>query len=181
MAITEIADFILWALLIVLAVTVIAKRNLLAAAICFSIYSLLAAALFLVMDAPDVAITEAAIGAAISLLFLLQGLRILGQEEKRASKKSYFLAAAFCLLLFGAMAWVMGDMPEYGDENSPANKYLGKYYNQNTLMETGVRNSVTSILASYRGYDTMGETYVILCAGLAIMLVVPRQKKVANE
>jgi multicomponent Na+:H+ antiporter subunit B len=48
-------------------------------------------------------------------------------------------------------------------------------------METGVPNAVTSVLASYRGYDTMVETYVILAAAFSAMLVLLGMKGAEND
>jgi multicomponent Na+:H+ antiporter subunit B len=36
---------------------------------------------------------------------------------------------------------------------------------------------VAAILASYRGFDTLGETAVILIAGLAVIVIKSRRKK----
>ncbi len=36
---------------------------------------------------------------------------------------------------------------------------------------TSVPNIVTAVLASYRGYDTMGELAVIFTAGVGVMLL----------
>jgi len=42
------------------------------------------------------------------------------------------------------------------------------------LAETKVPNAVTSVLADYRGYDTMFETSVIFTAGIAVMMLLRR-------
>jgi multicomponent Na+:H+ antiporter subunit B len=39
------------------------------------------------------------------------------------------------------------------------------------MEETATPNMVTSILADYRGYDTLGETTVIFTAGMACILL----------
>ena len=44
-------------------------------------------------------------------------------------------------------------------------------YIERTHDEIGVPNMVTAILASYRGYDTWGETTVIFTAGVGVMLL----------
>jgi multicomponent Na+:H+ antiporter subunit B len=47
-----------------------------------------------------------------------------------------------------------------------------------------VPNVVTSVLASYRGYDTLGETTVILTAGVGVMLLLGgkrRRRKKAED
>jgi hypothetical protein len=37
--------------------------------------------------------------------------------------------------------------------------------------EIGVENVVTSVLASYRGFDTLGETTVVFTAAIGVMIL----------
>ena len=69
-------------------------------------------------------------------------------------------------LIYGTL-----DMPRWGDPDSPASKHVSPRYIQKTIEETATPNMVTSILADYRGYDTMGETTVIFTAGMACILL----------
>ena len=55
--------------------------------------------------------------------------------------------------------------------NSPANSGVGLTYLKINWYDTGVPNVVTSVLASYRGFDTLGETAVVFTAGLAVALL----------
>jgi multicomponent Na+:H+ antiporter subunit B len=50
-------------------------------------------------------------------------------------------------------------------------------YVEQSYPETRTPNIVTSVLADYRGYDTLGETVVILTAGLAVILILPRNDR----
>ena len=78
------------AVLILLAVTGIAvtrMRNLFAAVMLAGIYSLVSAGLFVVMDAVDVAFTEAAVGAGISTVLMLGTLALVGHEERRPQRR----------------------------------------------------------------------------------------------
>jgi multicomponent Na+:H+ antiporter subunit B len=47
-------------------------------------------------------------------------------------------------------------------------------YVERSYPDTATPNMVTAVLADYRGYDTLGETVVILTAGLAVALILPR-------
>ena len=67
----------------------------------------------------------------------------------------------------GLLLYIVAYFPDWGDPESPASIHLSPYFIQNTLKDTAVPNIVTSVLADYRGYDTMFETTVILTAGLA--------------
>ena len=76
------------------------------------------------------------------------------------------------ILLYGTM-----DFPAWGDPQSPASTHRSAYYIENAVAETHVPNLVTAVLGDYRGYDTMFETVVIYCAGLAVIAVLRRSKK----
>jgi len=69
------------------------------------------------------------------------------------------------------------DMPDWGDPESPASLHVSPYYITRTLEETATPNMVTSILADYRGYDTLGETTVIFTAGMACILILRKFRK----
>jgi len=76
------------------------------------------------------------------------------------------------LLMYGTM-----DFPDWGDPNSPASVHLSNYYIEQAMHDTQVPNLVTAVLADYRGYDTMFETAVIFCAGLACFLLLRDYRK----
>ena len=75
-------------------------------------------------------------------------------------------------LIYGTL-----DMPRWGDPNSPASSHVSPYYLHNSLEQTATPNVVTSVLADYRGYDTLGETTVIFTAGMACILLLRRSRK----
>lgn len=66
------------------------------------------------------------------------------------------------------------DLPNWGDPESPASTHLSPHYIEKSMEETSVPNLVTSVLADYRGYDTMFETVVIFCAGITVLIVLRR-------
>ena len=66
----------------VIAVGLIRMRNLFAVVMLSGIYSLLAAFLYVIMDAVDVAFTEAAVGAGIATVLMLATLALTGTQEK---------------------------------------------------------------------------------------------------
>jgi len=75
------------------------------------------------------------------------------------------------LLLYG-----VEEFPSWGDPQQPASAHVSPRYIEKTLPETGVPNAVTSVLADYRGYDTMFETSVIFTAGVAVMMLLRRSR-----
>jgi len=72
-----------------------------------------------------------------------------------------------CALLGALLIAIAADFPEWGDAHSPASEHLSPYFIEHTMEDTSVPNIVTSVLADYRGYDTMFETIVVFCAGIA--------------
>jgi multicomponent Na+:H+ antiporter subunit B len=73
------------------------------------------------------------------------------------------------------------DFPLWGDPHSPASSHVSPYYIEHTIEDTSVPNIVTSVLADYRGYDTMFETVVIFTAGIAIIFLLRTFKSVEPE
>jgi multicomponent Na+:H+ antiporter subunit B len=62
-------------------------------------------------------------------------------------------------------------MPRYGDPAAPIHHHVADDYIERTDGDIGVPNMVTAILASYRGYDTWGETTVIFTACVGVMML----------
>ncbi len=71
----------------------------------------------------------------------------------------------------GLLIYIADDFPGWGDPQAPASVNLSPYYIEQSIPDTDVPNVVTSILADYRGFDTMFETAVIFTAGLACLFL----------
>lgn len=80
--------------------------------------------------------------------------------------------ATGALLLFGTR-----DFPAWGDPQAPASIYLSPEYIEHAVEQTHVPNIVTAVLGDYRGYDTMFETVVIYCAGMAVVSILRRSRE----
>ena len=134
----------------------------------FGIFSLLSAAVFVVLDAVDVAFTEAAVGAGISTILMLATLARTNARQRpgpRVRPVPLVLAAGFVLLL----VWASSDRPPFASADAPANLHVAPRYLERGPVEAGVPNVVTAVLASYRGYDTLGEVTVIFTAGVGVL------------
>jgi len=81
------------------------------------------------------------------------------------------------VLLAGVFVHASGDLPDRGDPNAPANVHVSPHYLENAGDEVGMPNVVSAVLADYRGYDTLGETVVILTAGIAVAFVLIRRPR----
>ncbi|MDE2698834.1 MAG: DUF4040 domain-containing protein [Gemmatimonadota bacterium] len=167
---TEILDIALLSFMIVLAIAVSRMHNLFMAAMMLGIFSFLAAIVFTLLDAVDVAFTEAAVGAGVSTVLLLGTLSLTTREEK-IIKKNNALALLVVLITGSALIYGTLDMPQYGDPNAPVHQHVADRYIEKSEEEMGIPNIVTSVLASYRGYDTLGEVAVIFTAGIGVILL----------
>jgi uncharacterized MnhB-related membrane protein len=79
----EIFNIMLLIILIACSIAVARTKNLLSAVVIFTGYSLIMAVLWQQLNAPDLAITEAAVGAGITtLLFIGTIKRTAGRDEK---------------------------------------------------------------------------------------------------
>jgi multicomponent Na+:H+ antiporter subunit B len=160
-------EFLLFAFLIVIAVVIVRLRHLFAAAMLTGIFSLLSAGLFTLMDAVDVAFTEAAVGAGIATILFLGTLALTTHHEK--PQPTRLLPFVVVLIMGAALFAGTLDMPAYGDPDAPIHLYLEPAYITGTQVEFGIPNIVTAVLGSYRGYDTLGETAVIFAAAVGVM------------
>lgn len=164
--------------LLVVGTAVVLTRDLLKAAMLFAIYSLTIAGLFVILDAGDVALTEAAVGAGISTILILAALTLVPGRERQ--QKGHSLPALFIVLITGAaLIYAVSDLPEFGNPTNPVHQHVGPYYVEQTYPDMGIPNMVAAVLASYRSIDTMGEAIVILTAGIAVfaLLSVPPKRR----
>ena len=81
------------------------------------------------------------------------------------------LALVIVILSGGLLLYATQDFPQWADPVSPASLHLSPHYIQKSMEETSVPNVVTAVLADYRGFDTMFETTVIFCAGVACFML----------
>ncbi len=151
-------------------VAIVRVRDLFAVVMLGSIYSLLAATMFVVLDAVDVAFTEAAVGAGISTVLFLGTLALTSRLEKAPGHSRliplFVVTVTGAALIFGSL-----DMADYGDSTAPIHNHVAPKYLAEGEQKTGVPNIVTAVLASYRGYDTLGEVTVIFTAGIGVVLL----------
>jgi len=151
-------------------------RNLFSAIIATTIFSLICALSFLVLDGVDVSLTEAAVGAGISTILFLSSIKNMDAIIKNTTKPSLAFIIIFALLL-AMISYVIMDLPEFGLADASLNSFVTNYYLENSYREIGIPNTVTSILASYRGFDTLGEIVVIFIAGISVIGILRHDKE----
>lgn len=165
-------DAILLVMLVVIVAAIAATQRMLSAVILMGVYSLVSAVWLVVMDAADVAFTEAVVGAGVSTIVLLGAILLTRGAAAKVSGRRLFLPAILAIGVGAILIYAALDLPDFGDPASPANAYVGRAYIQATGNDIGIPNVVTAVLSSYRGFDTLGETVVIFAAaiGVAMML-----------
>jgi len=162
---------ILFLFLYVIAIVIGRSRNLFAAVMLSGMFSLISACLFVIMDAVDVAFTEAAVGAGVSTVLMMIVLNLTSDRESPPVQPKVF-PLLVALLTGGVLIYATKDMPAFGDpeafihQSKTTNHYLW-----HSFEESHIPNVVTTVLASYRGYDTLGETTVVFTAAVAVMLL----------
>lgn len=165
--------------MVMMAITVliiVRSRNLFSVIVLGSIYSFLTATVMVAMDAVDVAMTEAAVGAGISTVLLLGALYLCKSEEGRPARKP-FTPLIVSISVGGMLVYGTLGLPEFSDPQAPIHQHVVPRYLNEIKTEVDVPNVVTAVLASYRGYDTLGETTVVFTAGAGVIALLRRRRK----
>ena len=158
--------------LLVLAVAgwLIAVRDTFAAVIGFVAYGLLLALIWVRLAAPDVALTEAAIGGGLTGALLIGAAGRLRKTEA-ATRAEYpgvlirTLAAILAATVTAALAMGVLALPDPAPTLAPATVA--------SLGATGVGNPVTAVLLAFRSMDTLLEAIVVLLALLGVWSLAP--------
>ena len=166
-------ELLLMLLLLATVIVVARLKDLFAAAMLTGIASLLAAGLFVLMDAVDVAFTEAAVGAGVSTVLFLGALSLTSRREKQQERTRILRILPILIVVATGAALIYGtwDMPAYGDPDAVIHHHLAPDLIAETENKIHIPNIVTAILASFRGYDTLGEVVVIFTAGVGVALL----------
>lgn len=163
-------------MMVVVAVAIAIQGNLFAVVILGSVYSFLMATALVALDAVDVAMTEAAVGAGISTVLLLSALYLVRGEEQKPRTRPWLPLAA-SVAMAGTLVYGTFGLPAFSDPAAPIHHHVVPRYVQDVVRETGVPNVVTAVLASYRGYDTLGETTVVFTAGAGVVALLRRRRR----
>jgi len=117
---------------------------------------------------------------------MLGTIALTARSEKMPS--TYSLVPLVIVVLTG-LVLIYGtlDMPNFGSPDAPVQQHVGPDYIRKTPEDIHIPNIVTAVLASYRGFDTLGEVTVVFTAGLGVVLLIsglgrrPRRKKRGEE
>ena len=169
---TIIFGIFLLTLLLITAVAIVQTKNLFVAVMLMGIASLLIAANFFLLDAADVALTEAAVGAGVSTVLFLGALALTSEHERAPTSRavlSFVVVTAAALIVIYATF----DKPRFGAPDAPTQTHVAPWYLEKTPEYIDIPNVVTAVLGSFRGYDTLGEVFVVFPAGIGVLFVLP--------
>jgi multicomponent Na+:H+ antiporter subunit B len=152
-------------------------RDVLGSIIAFSAYSLGIAVIWVFLRAPDVGLTEAAVGAGVmTVLFLATIANTNRPSDERTFERVDLRAAVVGIALVAVLSTTLVALPPVGAADSAVvTDDVTRYYLDNAYDETGVKNAVTAVLAAYRGFDTLGEATVVYAAGIGLLIVLKKE------
>ena len=165
--------------------------------IIFMAYSSVMAIVWVLLESPDLAITEAAVGAGVtSVLFFITLRRIhaIGKPEKEEYdatlreiyshksvllfNKAYKIAAVLlCAAIISLMIMTVSYLPKFGEASNPYNNEVSERYLEKGMEETGAVNAVTGMILDYRAFDTFGESCVLFIAAACVLILLRDDKK----
>jgi multicomponent Na+:H+ antiporter subunit B len=174
-------------LLVITAIAIVRAEDLFVAVILTSIFSLLMAINFFILDAADVALTEAAVGAGVTTVIFLCALALTGDQEKPkklGQNPGQKIALVIVSILALLIIYSTFDNPQLGDPNAPVHQHVAPWYLEKTPVYMDFPNVVTAILSSFRGYDTLGEVFVVFAACIGVLFILgvspPRKSMQVN-
>ena len=151
MTVAWVFDAILVATVLAVAGWTIAAREAFAAVVGFVAYGLLLALVWVRLAAPDVALTEAAIGGGVTGVLLLGAAARLRGAVAAAndwpSATLRLVAGALCAAITAALAAVVLLLPDPAPTLAPQAVA--------SLPATGLGNPVNGVLMAYRALDTL--------------------------
>ena len=150
---------------VVSAILAVHCEKLLSSVIALGVTGIFAAAEFLLLHAPDVAISEAAVGAALTPLIFIG---VFAAVEMAQLPRTYDGVNAKV-----SPYELMQDPEAYDD--SEADGAAAAIVQQN-LAKTHAVNDVTSIVFDFRGYDTMGESFIMILTVSSVIILLRKTK-----
>jgi multicomponent Na+:H+ antiporter subunit B len=182
----SLLSLLLLALLIICALGTAFSQREMVAVIVYSAFSIVLSVVWVLLESPDLAITQTAVGVGISCVLYFVALRRIGGVRHYAEPgrrdvfegKSDFALARSCIRprrgarpdpRRGAAAPISGQ-PDFGTPPLPPTTVSRRYRKRGG--GTGAVNMVTGMILDYRAFDTLGESFVLFSAFcIALMLL----------
>ncbi|MGH1417811.1 MAG: DUF4040 domain-containing protein [Hyphomicrobiaceae bacterium] len=171
---------VLLTLLAIVTVAIIRQRNMYSVVILSSVYSFLMASVMLVLDAVDVAMTEASVGAGISTVILLATLYLTGTREYPQAR-NVGIPLFVSIVVGAALVWGTFQLPAFGLADTVIHQHTAPRYVEMSRDHLMPPNIVTAVLADFRSFDTMGEVTVIFTAGIGVLMLLGGRRRREDE
>jgi multisubunit Na+/H+ antiporter MnhB subunit len=169
-SVLQVLDLGLAILVLAVAGWTIAARDVFGAVVGYVAYGLLLSIVWVRLYAPDVALTEAAIGSGVTgVLLVTSAARLKGAGGVEVTEppglSQRFWAAGLSVLVAAVLAAALLLLPEPAPTLAPQARQ--------GLAETGLGNPITAVLMAYRSFDTMLEKIVLLLAVVGVWSLAP--------
>jgi multisubunit Na+/H+ antiporter MnhB subunit len=172
--------FVLTVFLLLGSLVALEMKDLLSAVIAIGVVGLGLSIVFLLLGAPDIAITQVVVEVIVVTVLILatKGSRI----EEGGGRRSLLVLGVGAIALIAAAGFTIqafSELPAFGSERTVASTFYLRYGPE----LTGASNVVTAILLDFRAYDTLGEATVILAAIVGVLAVLrrPARRKTPQE
>ena len=163
-----IINFFLISMLFITTFFIFKSNSLISIVALTGAFTLICAAIYINLDAVDVAFTEAAVGSGISTILMVMAVAKL-PEKKNNKLLNLIPAMIISISIVIVLMVIISNLPFLGDPNAPIHLHVTPEFIKESKSFFHIPNVVTNILASYRGFDTLGETIVIFTAGLGVI------------
>jgi multicomponent Na+:H+ antiporter subunit B len=100
----------------------------------------------------------------------LGALALTAEREKRGAG-NWQGALVVVVVATLVVIYATFDKPYFGNPQAPVHTHVAPWYLEKTPEHIGIPNVVTAVLGSYRGYDTLGEVFVVLTAGIGVLFL----------
>ena len=168
--------YVLLAAMIIAALVAIEIRDLLAAAVALGIVGFSVAIMFILLQAPDLAIVQVVIETLTVVFFAAVILRTthtdttIGGGIKRELILPAVIYVVFGLVFLVLAGRALAQLPSFGDPTM----LVAREYIALGLERTGAANVVTAVILDFRGYDTLGEATVLFTAVIGVLTLMRR-------
>ncbi|MBN2538303.1 DUF4040 domain-containing protein [candidate division WOR-3 bacterium] len=166
--------YVLLVAMLAAAVVAIEIKDLLAAAVSMGMVGFSVAILFILVQAPDLAIVQIVVEILAVVFFAAVILRTTHDDstvQLRITSRMILpavLYGIFVLMFVAVMTSVLRELPVFG---SPLMRVAGNYLAVG-LNQSGAANLVTAIVLDFRAYDTIGEAVVLFTAVVGVLTIV---------
>jgi len=159
-------------------IVAIEARGLLSTVISVGAAGLVLSVIFLILGAPDLAITQVVV--EVLCLVLLIRAAVIREDTTFDDRKDRFVLAVALVgggVFIAVAFYAMQSMVAFGHPlMNLANQYLAC-----GMEETGAANYVMGVLLDFRAYDTLGEATVIFCSIIGAYAVIRKVGRLSHE